>query len=190
MIHGKQVRVRNMEASDLADVQAINDDPVVRGNVVGWAWPNSLADQERWFDGLRPGATHRWVVVDHDDRVIGVTGLWDVDPHDRNALTALKIGGQHGQRGRGVGADAIKTVMAFAFHDVGLERLYSSILAFNEASLRAYTEKCGWTIEGTSRRHVWRHGQFHDLYQVGILRKEWEALPDSGEYVDLIRAGR
>ena len=52
----------------------------------------------------------------------------------------------------------------------GLDRLYSSILETNEASLTLYTQRCGWTIEGTSRNHVWRHGGSVNLLQVGVLR--------------------
>ena len=190
MICGKMIRLRNIEEHDLEAVLAVNEDPVVRANVVGWAWPNSLADQRKWFEEQSSGATHRWVVLDDADRVLGLTGLWDVDMQNRHALTALKLGGANTPRGRGLGTDAIKTVMAFAFYDVGLVRLYGSIIDFNEASMRAYCGKCGWSLEGTARRHVWRHGEFHDLHQVGILKDEFDRLDDASFYVDRINNGR
>lgn len=140
----------------------------------------------RWHTSSQGGTTHRWVVEDEDARVIGVTGLWDVDLHSRHALTALKLGGKNEVRGRGLGTDAIKLVMAFAFYDVGLNRLYGSILASNAASLRAYVDKCGWSDEGVSRQHVWRHGQFVDLHQVGVLRADFDRLPDAEEYVSMV----
>ncbi|GGK79239.1 GNAT family N-acetyltransferase [Ornithinimicrobium pekingense] len=186
MIQGKLVRFRTMERNDLPYVKAINEDPQVRRNVVGWGWPNSLAELERWHERSQGGSTHRWVVVDTADRVIGVTGLWDVDMQSRHALTALKLGGLEEVRGRGLGTDAIKTLMAFAFYDVGLNRLYSSILVDNAASTRAYVDKCGWSVEGISRQHVWRRGGYVDLQQVGILRSEFDALPGAEEYVQLV----
>ncbi|WP_157551318.1 GNAT family N-acetyltransferase [Nocardioides jensenii] len=186
MLKGKLVSVRTMEAADLAEVKAINDDPGVRGNVVGWGWPNSAAEMERWHAGSQGGGTHRWIVEDDENRVIGVTGLWDVDWQSRNALTALKLGGVHDVRGRGLGTDAIKLVMAFAFYDVGLIRLHSSILTTNRASLKAYVDKCGWSVEGTSREHVWRHGKFVDLHQVGILKQDFDRLPDAEDYITLV----
>lgn len=191
MIKGKLVSIRPVEEADLTALKAVNDDPIVRGNVVGWGWPVSLDEQSAWF--ARQGSsesTQRWVVVDGEDAVIGLTGLWDIDLHNRNALTALKLGGTHPDvRGRGLGTDAIKAVMAFAFYDVGLERLYSTILEDNGASRRAYCDHCGWAVEGVARRHVWRHGGFKDLLSVGILKSDFDQLPDAEDYVDLIRTG-
>jgi RimJ/RimL family protein N-acetyltransferase len=150
--------------------------------VVGWGWPSSLRELDRWHAASQGNQTHRWVVLDGKSNIVGVTGLWDVDWHNRNALTAVKLGGVPNARGRGLGTDAIKLLMAYAFYDVGLERLYSSILAHNAASLTAYVDNCGWSVEGTSRRHVWRHGKFVDLLQIGVLRDEFDALPDADEY--------
>lgn len=187
MIRGKRVTMRPIEETDLEYVQALNEDPAVRGNVVGWAWPNSLHEQRAWFASAAGSqSTRRFVVQDEDGGPLGITGLWDVDWHNRNALTALKIGGRQDVRGRGYGEDAIKAVMAFAFYDVGLERLYSSILPGNDASMRVYCDKAGWSVEGTSRKHVWRHGRFSDLVQVAVLKEDFDALPDAEEYVKLV----
>lgn len=189
MLEGKVVRIRTMEVRDLPAVKTINDDPAVRGNVVGWGWPNSLSEMERWHAGSQGGATHRWVVEGSSGDVIGVTGLWDVDMQSRHALTALKIGGTSGDRGRGSGTDAIKLVMAFAFYDLGLNRLYGSILVSNAASQRAYVDKCGWSREGVAREHVWRHGQFRDLVHVGVLKSDFDQLPDAHDYIVRVTGG-
>ena len=187
MIRGKRVTMRPVEDSDLEYLQALNDEPTVRSNVVGWAFPNSLSEQRSWFAASAGNPiTRRWIVQDEDAEPLGITGLWDVDWHNRNALTALKIGGRKDLRGKGYGVDAIKAVMAFAFYDVGLERLYGSILPGNEASMRAYCEKSGWSVEGVARRHVWRHGGFVDLVQVAVLREDFEALPDAQDYIGLV----
>lgn len=185
MLRGKFVHIRTIEADDLAAIKGVNDDPAVRANVVGWGWPTSMTEMQRWHASSQGGNTHRWVVEDGEQRVIGVTGLWEIDMHSRHAMTALKLGGVKGVRGRGLGTDAIMAVMAWAFYDLGLHRLYSSILASNAASQRAYIEKCGWTNEGISRQHVWRHGEFVDLMQVGIMKDEFDRLPEAKEYVAL-----
>lgn len=186
---GKYVRLRPIESTDQAFITDLNSDPVVRSNVVGWDWPTSLQEQERWFSSPGQPNTRRWMVDQLKGGPIGLTGLWDIDWHNRTALTALKLGGHDAIRGRGFGTDAIMTVMAFSFYDVGLQRIHSSILANNVASLRAYTEKCGWTVEGTARRHVWRHGEYQDLLYVGILKEEFDALPDAAGYVQRLTDG-
>lgn len=189
MLRGKYVHIRTMEADDLTAVKAVNDDPAVRANVVGWGWPTSMTEMQRWHGGSQGGNTHRWVVEDGEQRVIGVTGLWDVDMQSRHAMTALKLGGLNEVRGRGLGTDAIKIVMAWAFYDLGLRRLYSSILVNNVASQRAYIDKCGWSREGISRAHVWRSGGFVDLIHVGILKAEFDQLVDAQDYISLVTTG-
>lgn len=185
-MNGKQVRIRNIERGDLEAIVALNNDPVVRANVVGWMPPSSLEEQQRWFETLDDNdRTVRWAVIDEEDRFLGITGLWDLDRRNRKALTALKLGGRNELRGRGLGTDAIKIVMAYAFYEVGLNRLYGSILDFNQASYRAYVDKCGWSVEGTSRQSVFRGGGLVDEIQVGILREDFEKLPDAADYIEL-----
>lgn len=186
MIRGLKTVTRPIESQDQEFIYELNSDPVVRGNVVGWDFPVSLAHQIKWFEADRASSTHRWIVEDLEGHALGLTGLWDVDWHSRNALTAIKIGGKTPQRGLGLGSDAIMAMMAFAFYDVGLERLYTSILEDNIPSRKAYVERCGWIIEGKSRKHVWRNGKFVNLLQVGVLRSDFDQLPNSANYRDLV----
>jgi len=189
MIYGMRTTCRPIEASDQTFLHELNNDPAVRAHVVGWGFPSSLEEQTRWFEGPSTPTTQRWLIEDLDGRPIGLTGLWDVDWHNRNALSAIKLGGAHAQRGQGFGTDVIKAIMAFAFYDVGLERLYSTVLESNEASIKAYTQKCGWRVEGTLRNHVWRQGQFVNLLHIGALRADFDALPDAQAYRDLACGG-
>ena len=169
-----KVILRPLERSDLPFLRDLANDPEVRSNVVGWDWPLSLAGQERWFDArVDTLSTRRFIVEDDSQRSVGMTGLWDLDWHNRNALTAMKLGGTEAARGRGLGTAAIHLLMEFAFNDVGLERLYSGILAHNEVSLAAYVRKSGWSEEGRLRGHIWRGGEYVDVIQVGIVRADY-----------------
>jgi len=190
MIHGLKTASRPIESEDQGFIHELNADPFVRGNVVGWDFPSSLAHQTKWFAATTPSSTHRFIVEDLEGNPLGLTGLWDVDWHNRNALTAIKLGGRKPQRKQGFGTDAIMAMMAFAFYDVGLDRLYSAILETNTPSINVFTKRCGWTIEGTSRNHVWRHGEFINLLQIGVLRADFDGLPNAHKYRQLTVAGR
>lgn len=177
-----ELRLRPVEASDLEYLRDLSNEPEVRRRVVGWDWPLSIAGQERWFaSGPDNASTRRFIVEDADGRRLGLTGLWDISWHDRSARSALKLGGGPDVRGRGIGTEAIRLMMEFAFNDVGLNRLYSEVLATNDASLAAYVRKSGWTQEGILRQHVWRDGEFVDAVQIGILRSEYlsNTTPDT-----------
>lgn len=178
----ERTTLRPIERSDLPYLLDLANDPVVRGQVVGWDWPLSMASQERWFDsGIDTATTRRLLIIGPGGEPIGVTGLWDIDWHSGTAMSAIKIGGRRAQRGQGYGTEAIRQMMEFAFNDVGLRRLYAEVLAFNGASLALYRDKCGWTQEGVARQHVWKDGRYWDVVHLGILREEYlEWEKDSG----------
>lgn len=186
MFRGKQVVIRPIEVEDQQFITELNADPVVRANVVGWGFPQSLHQQQRWFTGGNESDNHRWLVMDGEGKRIGLTGLWQVNWHDHNAEVAIKLGGSANVRGRGLGTDTLKAVMAFAFFDVGLHRLHATILSTNEASIRLFVNQAGFRHEGVSREHVWRHGRYVDLLQLGALREDFEALPDASDYISRI----
>jgi len=171
----REVSLRPIEREDLAYLRDLANEPAVRQNVVGWDWPLSLAGQQSWFDrGIDTATTRRLIVEDEKHMPIGLTGLWEIDWRNRNAMTALKLGGRPDIRGRGYGTAAVAALMQFAFDDVGLHRLHSTIIATNAASRALYVGKCGWSEEGLLRQHVWRNGDFQDVVQVGILRDEYD----------------
>ena len=175
-----RIRLRPVEREDLIFLRDLANDPVVRANMVGWDWPYSLSGQIRWFDsGIDTDTTRRFIVETLDGEPVGMTGLWDIDWHNRTAVPSLKLGGATKSRGRGLGTEAWHAIMDFAFNDVGLNRLHGGILAGNAASQAAIIGKLGWTKEGRLRNHIWKNGEYVDLIQVGILRSEYETLTNA-----------
>lgn len=186
MIPGQAVRLRPVERSDLALLQELANDPVIGGLVVGWDFPVSMHGQERWLESSSPDRTTVRLMVDDAETAmpIGLTGLWEIDWHNRSALTATKL---HPERvGRGMGSDSIMTLMAWAFYVVGLRRLHGAILDFNSASMNAYVGRCGWQVEGLEREAIFRKGEWIDLYRVAVLRSDFDALPNALEYVNRV----
>ena len=186
MIQGRLVHLRPVEIEDLPFLTWLANDAGVRSLVVGWSFPIPLHGQERWLTASQEqGSVRRLAVVDTEaDTTIGLTGLWELDWHNQSAMTATKL--DRSRSPKGAGSDAIMTTMAWAFHEVGLRRLHSSILDFNHASMAAYVRKCGWRIEGIDREAVFRKGSWCDVYRVAILRREFDALEAANEYVERI----
>jgi len=184
MIRGKKVVLRAVEAGDLDFCQRLYNDPGVRAVVVGWDFPVSLENQKRWFEALGKDKNNvRFIVETMEKQPIGLTGLWDIDWHNRHALTATKLMISDEFRGKGYGRDAIMAMNAYAFCEVGLHRLWGAILDFNIPSFKAYVERSGWKVEGRLRQHVFRNGSYHDLYYVACLKEDFLAVPDAGDYI-------
>lgn len=183
MIAGRIVDLRPVEPSDAALLHELAGDPAVAQAVVGWSMPSGLAERaDHLVEHIDDASTRRLVIVERDGgRDVGVTGLWDIDHRDDAATTGIRL--RHDAWGRGIGTDAVMTLMAWAFHDVGLHRLETTILDFNAASLALYVDRCGWTVEGREREAVLRGGRRCDRYRVGMLRPDFDGLPDAADYV-------
>jgi RimJ/RimL family protein N-acetyltransferase len=102
----------------------------------------------------------------------GHVTLYGADVKDRCATFAIIIGPRY--QGRGIGGDAIRTVLAYAFDELGLHRVELGVNGYNHAAIAAYA-KAGFVEEGRRREAVFRHGVWHDHVQMGVLAAEWQA---------------
>lgn len=72
--------------------------------------------------------------------------------------------------------EAAKAVIDFLFAEVGFNRVGISHAVKNPASGRV-AQKCGLTFEGTKWEYFKAsNGEFLDISDYGIIRREWEAL--------------
>jgi len=186
MLNGRLVGLRPMRADDLDFFADLANVEQVRSYVVGWDWPLARDAQREWFQAaVRDQRNRRLTVIDlASGEPVGLTGLWEIDWHNRSALTAVKL--MPGLTLKGAGSDSIMLIMAWSFYDVGLRRLYSSILDFNAASIGAYVRRCGWRIEGREREAVFRRGGWHDLLRVAALRSDFDTLANAPEYIERV----
>ncbi|MGG1658290.1 GNAT family N-acetyltransferase [Brevibacillus sp. NRS-1366] len=109
-----------------------------------------------------------------NDRLIGFVALFKIEWNNRAAHMAIGIGDPK-DRGQGYGADALKMILRYAFHELNLNRVGLDVISYNESAIRAYT-KAGFTEEGRMRSSVLRQGKTYDRIMMSILAAEWEAL--------------
>jgi RimJ/RimL family protein N-acetyltransferase len=176
-IPGKRVHLRAVEESDLPLLHAWANDEVLWSSLGGWRFPSSFDSAKAWFAGLKSDAlNHRFVVETNDDaQVIGLANLVGLDWKNRHAEHGMQVSSAD-DRGKGYGQDTVMAVMRYAFDELGLERLDTDIIEFNEASLRLYIGKCGWREEGRQRRWHYRLGRFWDRILVGVTRDDYAEL--------------
>ncbi|MBU3847491.1 GNAT family N-acetyltransferase [Acinetobacter indicus] len=185
MIKSKLVSLRPIELSDDIVLQQLINNPLISENVVGWTFPVSLFSQKSWIQSNANNLSYRLVVVDNaTNEAIGITGLWDIDWHNQSALSAIKL--LPAYKGKGIGTEVVMLTMAWAFYNVGLRRLHSTILDFNGPSLGLYIKKCGWRVEGRQYEAIFRKGEWHDLYSVAILKREFDALSAASEFINTV----
>jgi RimJ/RimL family protein N-acetyltransferase len=175
MTEGKTVRLRPVEREDLPRFVRWFADPDVRRFLL-INIPFSLAQEERWFenllDRLEDGDDLLLAIETLEGVHIGNVGLHRIDWRNRNAELGIAIG-EKGYWGQGYGTDAVRTMLALAFQEINLHRVWLRVDADNARGIRCY-EKAGFRHEGTFRQVTFREGAYHDQHVMGILRGEFE----------------
>ncbi len=186
-IFGTLVRLRAIEWEDLCLLAKWHNDPDIAHYLGGWSFPIGLAQQRIWFEqALSDKLTQRFIIeVLEDQEPIGMTGLWKIDWKNREAESGLLIGDGH--RGKGYGTDTVFAVMRFGFEELGLNRLWAEIIAYNSPSLRVYIDKCGWTEEGVLRQKIFRDGVFNNVVVSAILRQEYTVSTKVRDWKEQLR---
>jgi len=149
--------------------------------LVGTLSPPSDVQHERWFEAVQADPTRQTRVIrsEPDGDLVGVVGLFDVDLLYRSAELWLYVG-DRSRRGSGLGGDATRAMLRFAFETLGLERVCVRVVAYNDTA-HAFFGSCGFTEEGTLRRAMFKRGEFWDMHLLSILRNEFASEPHERE---------
>jgi len=175
MIRGERVTLRPIDAEE--DLERC------------FAWVNDL--EVTYFLGIEgPIGRHRereylaserdpqrglmFAIVAEDGTHIGNCGLDTGHSPSHKASIGIMIGNKR-YWGQGYGTDAIKTLCAFGFVRMNLQRIELGVFSHNPRAQRCY-EKCGFKVEGRFRRSIYKAGEYRDEIRMAILREEFMAL--------------
>lgn len=171
-ISGNMVYLRAMEPEDMEMLQSMINDEAVSNMVVGWSFPVSKKEQNDWYNRVVADSNKRFIVcLKENDQAVGMVTLTSIDLVNRSAFHGIKL---HPScpKGKGIGTDAVMTLMEYAFNQLNLNRLDGEWLLYNTASKKLY-EKCGWREEGIKRKAIYRNGIYNDLAICGILKEDF-----------------
>lgn len=101
--------------------------------------------------------------------LLGVCGLGNISWTNRTAEVSIYIVPKF-QR-EGVATRTLEALQHKAFEEFNLHRLWAEIFEFNSASIALF-QKCGYSVEGRLRKHVFKHGKYQDSLIYGLLREE------------------
>jgi aminoglycoside 6'-N-acetyltransferase len=127
-------------------------------------------------------------VIEEDGRGVGEIQYHHAYPGSDYAWSAgidIFIGDPDA-RDRGVGTEAIRTMLRFLFEEKRVHRATIDPEVANARAIRAY-EKAGFRLDGVLRHHAFEHGEYVDTHFMSILEDEW---PAARERWDAERAGQ
>ncbi len=163
------VYLRALEPSDLERTRKWHNDPTLYEMLVSPFRYVSAAAEEEWLrrkTAYSQTEIQLAICLRAGDRHIGNVHLTEVEWVARHACVGIFIG-EEPYRSQGYGRQALRLLLRHAFGDLGLRRVYLTVLADNHRARRVY-EQCGFTVEGRLRRHAYKRGQFRDLIFMGL----------------------
>ena len=174
---GELVILRPLDESDYDALVAAMADP----EVTRFTDPHddgSGVEEELYREWLRTrkDQTDRLdlaIVSKATGRTVGEAVLNKWSPDDESCNFRIMIGADG--RGQGLGTEATRMVVDYAFEQLGLYRISLTVFAFNPRGRRVY-EKAGFVEEGRLRQAVALDGERHDDIMMSILAPEWQAL--------------
>jgi len=130
--------------------------------------PIDSTSHREWFDAIRKRKDVSVFAIRNPERLIGTCQLHTIDPIHRSAELQIRIGVE-GDRGRGIGTEAVRLLLHHGFHDLNLNRVFLHVFAGNERAIRAY-EKVGFKREGILRQAAHIDGRYVDVLVMGVVR--------------------
>ena len=175
VLAGDTVVLRPVIAEDAVDMLEV----LAEGDVLrltgshGTLSPDDLEPMREWY-GSRAAHEDRLdlAVVDRTTgKYVGEVVLNELDANNNSCSFRIALGAL-GQD-RGLGTEATRLVLRYAFERVGLHRISLEVYAFNPRARRVY-EKVGFRPEGVLRDALLWEGERYDAHVMSILAPEWQ----------------
>lgn len=180
-IQGKLVTLRAIEKEDLEFMRIMMNDSEIEKLVVGWAFPVSKYQQEKWYENNIQNLNNlRFIIESKNGEKLGLTTLTNIDWKNRKATQGIKIFSQK-NRNAGYGQDSVMAMLRYTFDELHLNRIEISCLEENIPSVKMH-KKCGWVVEGNYREYIYKNGKYHNLLIGGILKSDYEKLIAKNNY--------
>lgn len=157
----------------MADLDVIRFTVVVPGPEYGELLPYAPTEADQYLESLVFDPQRRSFAIEWEGAHVGNVGLKDYVPGSREAECFIELG-EHGARGRGVGARAMALLIDRAFVEWGLERIRLGVFEFNDPAIRLY-RALGFEDDGPYGRHF-AGSRFWTIHAMVLTRTRWRAV--------------
>lgn len=166
--------IREITQDDLFTINRWRNDPDINKHLCApYRFINKDVD-DLWYNSYlntRSSNVRLSIIHKESNTLIGATYLTGIDWIARTAEFSIWIGDKSHQ-GNGAGKYASRMILKHAFHDLGLNRIYLTVLMENERARHLY-KKIGFSEEGTLRQSVFKNGKFLNTILMSILASEF-----------------
>lgn len=180
---------REFEERDIDFIYKCKNDEELNRMIVGQFKPFTYEDAQKWVHGC---IGHHdefifWAIAtnDKDQRIVGWTALSHIDKDNMSAETHSIVIADPNYNDGIAWLETEFHLLKYAFEDLKLNRLYGISLMGHKMSNQV-GELLFFQTEGILRQACYKNGRFYDLQYIGILKDEYIAHKEAGDY-DLMK---
>jgi len=142
-------------------------------------FPNTVSDQVSFFERQVVGNRCNLILgiaEKSEGRLVGVISLSDIEPFDLKAKIAVMIGDAD-FRNAAVSTEAHQLIIDHGFSELNLNRIYGA--SMNKEWAEFLCRAIGFRMEGVLRQDAYKRGNYHDVYQFGLLRDDYRIIKEN-----------
>ena len=164
----EDIFLRELSKEDIPKLNAWRNNPDLISSLgTGFRYISEEVD-ETWFQDYldnRDKAVRLAIVA--EGNYVGNINLTNINTTHRNAEFSILIGDDR-YRGKGIGFYVSTKILEHGFKDLGLKRIWLTVVTTNDAALKLYS-RIGFKEEGILRTAIYKNGTFLDLKIMSIL---------------------
>lgn len=173
---GEHVILRAIEEDDLEPLRQWRNRPELR-RFFREHREISPAMQRRWYEDvvLKDPATRMFAIAEKaSGRLLGACGICWIDWRNRSGDFSIYLGADGLYIDDRFAPDAGRLLLAHAFEDLGLHRVWAEIYD-TDAAKQAFFPKLGLVEEARHAETTWKEGRYVDSLFYRLLASEWRA---------------
>ncbi|MCL2018274.1 MAG: GNAT family N-acetyltransferase [Oscillospiraceae bacterium] len=171
-IVGERVYLSPYSTDDIEIFTKWLNDRAVTDGLGDSAMQFNLLNEKEWMEGILKKGEHSYaIVMDRTDEVVGSIGLFEVKNTHGTATVGLFIG-EATNRGKGLGTEAMKLMVGYAFDVLNFQNIMLNVFEFNKGAYKSYL-KVGFKEFGRRRKAVYLDNKRHDIIFMDITREDW-----------------
>ncbi len=174
-LENKRIGLRALEIRDIDGGYQnwLNDSKVCEFNS-HHRYITTREELQSYVESLRNNRNAIVCAIDYlpEKKHIGNISLQAIDLINRCAEVAFILG-EREYWGKGIAMEAAELLINHGFMQLGLTRIYFGTSSEN-IGMQKVGEKLGFTKEGVRREAMYKNGKYYDIYEYGLLAKEWK----------------
>lgn len=129
--------------------------------------PYTQLDADQFLEKLIQEEPKLTFAIDHQNQFCGIIGLnKQSDVYEKSLEMGYWLGEEYWNMG--IASKAVKLITQYATQELGFERIFTSVYAYNKASMRVL-EKNNYILEGVFRKAVYKNENYVDEFRYAFV---------------------